>query len=72
MTLTKVQKKYVHAAINGFSIGALTAAQLAFQGGVSLLEKKAWLVIAAAVLAGGVSKMAGAIIDAMNTTDSPK
>lgn len=71
MRLSKKQKKYVHAALTGFITGVLTAAQLAFAVPGGFTEKKAIIAALVGMVTGGLARMAGALLDSMNTTDSP-
>ena len=70
MTLSKVQKKYLHAALVGFATGALTATQVAMQTG-HLTEKGVLLAAGVGIATGGIGRLAGALLNAMSTTDSP-
>lgn len=71
MTLSKKQKKLLHAALIGFVTGALTALQLAMITPGGFTETKALVALGVGILTGGIGRAAGALLESMQTTDSP-
>lgn len=70
MKLSKRQTQLAHAAIIGFATGVLAAVQIAIATG-GLTEKKGLIAAAIGVFWGGISRMAGALLNVVQTTDTP-
>lgn len=71
MQLSKKAKKLVHAALIGFTTGVLTAAQLAFLAPGGWTEKKVVVAALVGIVVAGLGRAAGAVLESMNTADSP-
>jgi hypothetical protein len=72
MTLSRKQKKYVHAALIGFATGVLTALQTAMLAPGGLTESKAALAAGVGLLTAGIGRAAGAVLESIATTEGPK
>lgn len=67
MTLSRRQKKLLHALTVAFTIGALGALQMV--AWPTLTTRKALALAALSVLGGGLARVAGALIESIKTTD---
>lgn len=70
MILSRRQKKLWHATYIGFVTGVLAAGQAALT--VGLTEKRALGAALIGILAGGLARAAGALLDGIQTDDTPQ
>ena len=71
MTLSPLQKKVLHSVVVGFGTSALAAIQVGLVAGFNLAEKKALLSLLLGAIVAGLSRVAGVLIAAMQTTETP-
>lgn len=71
MTLSPLQKKVLHSVVVGFATSGLAALQVGLVAGFNLAEKKALLSLLLGAVVAGLSRVAGVLIAAIQTGETP-